>query len=96
MDPENKTARGTLGNVHARKALWLIDKGDWDEAIVEFREALRLDPNDGWAHYGLGPALERKVDTREALEEYRTAYSLEPGNPQFKQAYEGLLQRVNQ
>lgn len=77
------------------KGLWLVDKGDWDGAITDLREALRLDPNNGWAHFGLGAALERKGDRRGALEEYRTAYTLDPENAQFKQAYEGLLREID-
>ena len=51
-----------------------MDKGDLDGAIAEYREALRLNPNDETAHNNLGFALEHKHNFREALQEYRTAY----------------------
>jgi Flp pilus assembly protein TadD len=48
------------------------------------------------AHAALGAALEKKGDRRRALEEYRTAYMLDPNNPIYKQNYDRLLQQVNQ
>ncbi len=40
--------------------------------------------------------LEGKGDRRGALVEYRAAYTLDPKNAQFKQAYERLLQPSSQ
>ena len=71
-------------------------KGDWDGAIAEEREALRLNPNNASAHSNLGLALEKKGDLRGALEEYRAAYMLDPKEARYKQNYERLLQQVNQ
>ena len=70
-------------------------KGDLDGAIAEYREALRLNPNNALAHNGLGFALEKKGDLRGALEEYRAATALDPKNANFKQNYERLLPQVN-
>ena len=57
------------------------------------RDALRLYAEDDSAHYRLAYALEHKHNFREALQEYRTAYELDPQNPSYRRAYERLLKR---
>jgi tetratricopeptide (TPR) repeat protein len=64
--------------------------------ITEEREALRLNPNNTLAHFGLGGALERKGDGPRALEEYRVAYTLDPKNALYKQNYERLVKKTSQ
>ena len=61
----------------------------------EFRDALRLNPNNDMAHFGLGLALEKNGDRRGALEEFRAAYMLDPKNALYKRDYERLLQKVS-
>jgi len=56
-------------------------KGDWDGAIKEYGEALRINPEYAAAHYGLGVALERKGNREDALKEYRNAFTLDPSDP---------------
>jgi tetratricopeptide (TPR) repeat protein len=81
---------------HFNLGVALGNKGDWDGAVAEYRDAVRLNPNNGFAYYSLGFALETKGDLRGALEEYRAIHMLNPENADFKQAYERLLQQVNQ
>jgi tetratricopeptide (TPR) repeat protein len=64
--------------------------GDWDGAIAEYSEALRLYPNGYAVHYSLGMAYEHKGNRQAALQEYRTAYELNPNIPTYKQAYDRL------
>jgi Flp pilus assembly protein TadD len=59
--------------------------------IAEYRQALRLNPNDAGAHYLLGYALERKRNSQEALQQYRAAYQLNPLDSDYRKAYERLL-----
>jgi Flp pilus assembly protein TadD len=66
-----------------------------DGEIAEFRETLRLDPNNARAHNLLGYALEHKNDQSEALQEYRTTCMLDPKSAVYKQSYEDLLHRMN-
>jgi tetratricopeptide (TPR) repeat protein len=89
IDPNSSAAHASLG-------LALGHKGDLDGEIAEYREALRLDPQAADVHYNLGRALEREGDRQGALEEYRSAYKLNSQFPLFRQAYERLLQQVNQ
>jgi len=65
---------------HALLGLALANKDDWDGAVAEYREALRLDPNDGLMHLGLGLALWGKGNWDGAITEYREALRLNPNN----------------
>jgi superkiller protein 3 len=62
------------------------------EAIAEYREATRLDPNSAGAHASLGSALFNQGELEGALAEFREASRLEPTNGvlwiQQAQAYE--------
>jgi tetratricopeptide (TPR) repeat protein len=79
-------------DLYVSLAYILDQQNKWDEAAVAAREALRLNPNNAFAHSILGLALEKKGDRKGALAEYGTAYTLDPNNPQFKQAYDRLSQ----
>ena len=57
------------------------------------REAVRLRPDYAEAHDLLGILLEGKGDREGALAELRTASELEPGNADYKQDYERVLQK---
>jgi tetratricopeptide (TPR) repeat protein len=65
-------------NAHSNLGIALKDKGNLDGAIVEFREAIRLDPKYGWAHNNLGAALIDKGDPDGAIVEFREAIRLDP------------------
>ena len=61
--PENFRARNNLGN-----ALWTV--GRTAEAIEQYREALRINPDDAWAHYNLGCVLEKMGRVGDAVAHY--------------------------
>ena len=71
------TAPDSAG-VHNNSGIALARKGDWDGAMAEFREALRLDPNDYKAHFNLGLALGNKDDLIGEISELREALRLNP------------------
>lgn len=53
QNPENP-------NSHANKGWALIEKGEYDQALTHFKEALRIDPNNIWAKEGLKNAIKGK------------------------------------
>ena len=53
QNPENPDS-------HANKGWALIEKGDYDNALVHFKESLRIDPNHLWAKEGLKNAIKGK------------------------------------
>ena len=70
---------GSLSEAHAARAMALAMAWRWSEVEAEFRRALELNPNNASAHYFYAFGLlvpEKRVE--QALEEYRTALSLDP------------------
>ena len=68
---DNQVAQRSLGDA-------LDAKGQTDEAISHYQEALRLRPADALVHNNLGAALCKKGRTDEAIREYQEALRLKP------------------
>ena len=71
---------GNLGNV-------LAGKGRLDAAIVLYRQALKVGPNDAKTHDNLGSVFLRKGQVDNAISEYREAMEI---NPRGAEAYYDL------
>ncbi len=56
----------------------LDKKGQTDEAISQYQEAIRLAPGFAEAHYNLGVALDKRDQTDEAIRQYQEAIRLKP------------------
>ena len=54
--------------------------GQYDEAIEDCRESIRLKPDNDVAHFSLGLALVRCGQTGEAIDEFRETIRLNPNN----------------
>ena len=63
---------------HLKRARAYCQKGKVDEAIAEYRKALRLDPDNAEAHLALGGilALEKQFDP--AIVEFREVIRIDP------------------
>lgn len=66
------------------RAIQLHQAGHFAGAIREYKEFLRLDPNNFVARANLGAALAHQGMYAEAIEEYTMALKLRPGNPQVE------------
>jgi serine/threonine protein kinase/tetratricopeptide (TPR) repeat protein len=69
----------SLPEAHTARAITLCMSWKWSEAEPEFRRALELNPNSAATHYFYGFGFlvqEKRID--EALEQMRTALSLDP------------------
>jgi tetratricopeptide (TPR) repeat protein len=66
-------AHNNLGNEKYRQA-------KMDDAIGEYRVAIKLDPGSMIAHYNLGNALRDQGDLNGAIAAYRTAIQIDPGD----------------
>ena len=64
----------------ARRGSDAFRRADYDQAIVAFDEAIRLDPNDSEAHRWRGDASLNKREFDKALSEYDEAIRLDPKN----------------
>ncbi|HTV57028.1 MAG TPA: tetratricopeptide repeat protein [Terriglobia bacterium] len=80
LDPENP-------NLHHELATTFLMVGDWDDARIELLETLRHDPDDADAHNALGFAYEKLGDIRPALDQYRIATHLDPGDDSYQRHY---------
>ena len=56
----------------------MLNAGDLDGAISQFRNAVKLSPTYAQAHYQLAIALSRKGEKEEAAEEFKKAAELDP------------------
>jgi Flp pilus assembly protein TadD len=72
----------TTGNFEAHSNLGsiLLEKGKLDDAIIQFQEALRIDPRPSTMHNDLGVALDQKGSLDAAIAEYQKALQLDPDN----------------
>lgn len=78
-----KEQSGTPDNAeeHRKKGALLTQQGKYDEALVEFRQALRMMPDLDRAHLGIGAALQGKGDLDGAIAEYRILLKRHPNDP---------------
>src|SRR5205085_1209958 len=63
---------------HLNLGFALYDKGQSDEAIACYNEAIALDPKYAAAHHNLGEALRGKGQLDEAITCYKEAIALDP------------------
>ena len=57
-----------------------LEEKQWNEAIIEYKNVLQVDPNSANAHYGLGKALLQVGKGREGFWEMRETIRLDPSN----------------
>ena len=85
----NAETHYSLGNA-------LAEKGQYDAAIAEYREAIRLQPNLSEAHFELGIALDDKGQYDAAIAEDREAIRLKPDYAAVHYNLGGALKRTAQ
>jgi spermidine synthase len=73
--PESADLHNVLG-------IALADRGKFDEAIAEFREALRMEPDAARTYWHLGAALASRGARQDAIENLRRSVQLDPDNGQ--------------
>ena len=81
---------GGSGDIQYNLATAFELKGNLDDAIGAFRQALADHPNDARTRLAFGGALERKGDLAGALEQYAVALKLAPQDPAVRANYERL------
>jgi tetratricopeptide (TPR) repeat protein len=71
VDPDAAEAQNKLG-------MALSERGELDEAIAAYREAIRLRPDFPFAHLNLGMALYGRGEVDEAIAAWREPIRLQP------------------
>lgn len=62
-------------------AFLLLEKGEYESALIESRQATCLNPALDGIHHSLGISYQGKGETDRAVEEYRKALRLQPDQP---------------
>src|SRR5882724_7472362 len=65
-------------NIHKTRGLALATAGDWEGAIREYDEAIRLNPSHSVAYFDKGIALTRLARLPEAEAAYRESIRIDP------------------
>ena len=78
IDP--KSARSESKNTHNYLAMIYLERGETGEAIAEFRESIRLFPDDVWARQQLAEIYEDDERYYEAELQYYEILQVEPKN----------------
>jgi len=76
----NYVAYGSLGLALADRGNALLSRGQANLAIVQYRRALAIVPNDAKFHYNLGVALDDTGRPADAVVEYEQSLKLDPQN----------------
>ncbi|MDP9268225.1 MAG: tetratricopeptide repeat protein [Acidobacteriota bacterium] len=84
LDPNLQSARLGIARAFERK-------GDLSGAETNYRSLLALDSKNPPANYGMGGLMEKKKKDQEALDFYRVAYTSDPGNAKYREAYEHMV-----
>jgi tetratricopeptide (TPR) repeat protein len=85
--PESADLHNMLGLAHA-------EKGRMDEAVAEFREAVRLEPDSASTQWHLGAALAFQGAREDAIEHLRRSVQLDPSNTRAQHDLEIVLAQV--
>jgi len=78
-------------DLHNILGLSFAQQGRFEEAIAEFRAAMRQEPDSAMTHWHLGAALASRGAREEAVEHLRRSVQLDPNNPLARQDLQALL-----
>jgi pentatricopeptide repeat protein len=81
---------------HLARGSTYMDEERYREAIIEFKSALQLDPNDATAHYKLAHAFLNNSKVREGFWELRETVRLDPANHEAKLEFSQLAILANE
>jgi tetratricopeptide (TPR) repeat protein len=65
---------------HSNRGLAYASKGEYDNAIAEYTEAIRIDPQDAEAYHSRGLVYRKKGENEKAIADYSAAIRLNPEN----------------
>jgi tetratricopeptide (TPR) repeat protein len=104
FNPNNKEAQVAIEKLNqaavieknklTQKAIQLQNDGNFDEAINIYKKLISESPDDAQNHFNLGTAFQQKKMFNNALEEFKTASKLAPGNTEFQSALNTLQEAM--
>ena len=72
-----------------------MDLGQWDIAILDFKDSLRINPDNFLAVFSIGECYFRLKEFQKALEQFKQAIEIEPENPIGKEWLEKAEKNLN-
>jgi Tfp pilus assembly protein PilF len=86
-----------FGNPYNDIGAYLIEKGEFDEAIPWFQKAIQAKryESPAYPHLNLGRVYERKGNWTEAIESYKKALALDPNYGMARKALGRLVSSLN-
>jgi Flp pilus assembly protein TadD len=82
-EPRSRSIREALSRAH-------FDSGRYAEALASFRALVDANPDDDYAHFGLGLAAQRLGDLATAAHHLALAAAMRPDNPHYSDALRGV------
>jgi len=82
LNPDNSGSYNLRGNAY------YYGKGDYDSAIADYTDAIRIDPNYAIAYNVRGNAYYSKRDYNRAIADYEAALRIEPNDAVIRQNLE--------
>jgi tetratricopeptide (TPR) repeat protein len=83
-----------LATIYGNRAIELRERGDFDKAIADYSEALRINSALTDAYTGRGLAYEGKAEVERAKADYRRALTLGPDYQDSRWAHDTARQRL--
>jgi tetratricopeptide (TPR) repeat protein len=83
-----------LATIYDNRAIELRQRGDYDKAIADYSEALRINSELAGAYTGRGLAYEGKANVENAKADYRKALTLTPTSDDAQWAQNTARQRL--
>ena len=95
-DIKSAESYANLGRLHDQQEQWhcswfyhhladvFLKQEQWQDAIINYRHAIELNPNFSWSYHNLGNGLLKLKHLEEAVHVYRKAIQL---NPHFHWSY---------
>ena len=80
LHKDPKAAGASTTQAALAKAKSLLARGEWDQAIIFYDEAIRVGPKTCAMHSSRGFAYQQKGNAAEALADYNEAIRLDPNN----------------
>jgi|GEM_PF-6348716 len=78
-----------------KQAISLQEKGQIQQAIASYQNILKKFPNDAETHFNLGTAYQQDNKLTLALQQYKSAASLNPDNTEYKKAADSLERAID-